>query len=94
MKRSDLIKKISAAYPDLGDEASEKIIKIFFQSIAQTLKKGGRVELRGFGAFTVRQHGARAGRNPRTGTKVDVATKLVPHFKVGKPLFKAMNQAS
>ena len=91
MKRSDLIKKVATVYPEVGDQVAEKIVKIFFQSIAHTLKKGGRVELRGFGAFTVRKHAARAGRNPRTGTKVDVATKMVPHFKVGKPLFKAMN---
>ena len=77
--------------PDLRAEEVEQVVDIFFEEIAQRLSEGGRVELRGFGAFSTREREARKGRNPRTGETVDVPAKRVPYFKPGKDMRRRLN---
>jgi integration host factor subunit beta len=72
----------------------ERIVAAIFDEIANALARGQRVELRGFGAFSVKQRGARVGRNPRTGDSVDVAEKYIPFFKTGKELREKLNPKS
>ncbi|MCY3984738.1 MAG: integration host factor subunit beta [Roseovarius sp.] len=91
MTRSELIKKIADENPHLNPRDAERIVKSVFEQIANSLANGNRVELRGFGAFSVKKRGKRVGRNPRTGEKVDVAQKYVPFYKSGKILGNRMN---
>ena len=91
MIRSELVSAIARENPGLRAEEVEKIVSTFFDEIGQKLASGGRVELRGFGAFSVRARPARAGRNPRTGETVDVPAKAVPFFKSGKELRERLN---
>ncbi|HSM53500.1 MAG TPA: HU family DNA-binding protein, partial [Erythrobacter sp.] len=70
----------------------EQVVDIFVEEIAERLAEGGRVELRGFGAFSTRQRESRQGRNPRTGETVDVPSKRVPYFKPGKEMRKRINE--
>ena len=86
MIRSELMQAIAADNPDLRPEEVEQVVTIFFDEIGKRLAEGGRVELRGFGAFSTRGREARQGRNPRTGDAVDVPAKRVPYFKPGKEL--------
>ncbi|MDX1421719.1 MAG: HU family DNA-binding protein, partial [Kiloniellales bacterium] len=71
----------------------ERIVSTIFDEIADAMARGDRVELRGFGAFSVKQRGARVGRNPRTGAAVQVAEKWIPFFKTGKQLRERLNEA-
>ena len=80
------IKKLEDENPELKAQEIEKIVDLFFNQIVQRLADGGRVELRGFGAFSTRQRDPRKGRNPRTGETVDVPAKRVPYFKPGKEM--------
>ena len=91
MIRSELLQAIAKDNPDLRAEEVEQIVDIFFDEIATRLADGGRVELRGFGAFSTRQRDARKGRNPRTGESVDVPAKRVPYFKPGKEMRERLN---
>ncbi|MGV3553749.1 MAG: integration host factor subunit beta [Croceibacterium sp.] len=91
MIRSELLQAIAADNPDLRPEEVEQVVTIFFDEIAQRLAEGGRVELRGFGAFSTRGRDARQGRNPRTGDAVDVPAKRVPYFKPGKEMRERLN---
>ena len=86
MTRSELIAELAAANTQLRAEDVESIVATIFAGIAAALGRGDRVELRGFGAFTVRRRDPRAGRNPRTGEAVAVDAKSVPFFKAGKEL--------
>lgn len=86
MLRSELVAKLQAEYPDIRTQDVEEMVEIVFDEIIRALEKGDRVELRGFGAFSVRRRSARQGRNPRTGAAVKVAAKNVPFFKPGKEL--------
>src|SRR3546814_3854045 len=86
MIRSELIQKLAEENPELTLQEVEKIVDLFFQEIVDRLAAGGRVELRGFGAFTTRSRDARTGRNPRTGEAVEVNAKRVPYFKPGKEM--------
>ena len=86
MIRSELIEKIADSNPHLTQRDAERIVGTILDAIADTLASGGRVELRGFGAFSTRTRQSRTGRNPRTGATVAVAQKRVPHFKPGKEL--------
>ena len=86
MIRSELIALIAEKNPHLSLTDAEKIVSTILDTITDQLVQGGRVELRGFGAFSVRHRDARPGRNPRTGEIVDVTAKAVPFFKVGKGL--------
>jgi integration host factor subunit beta len=89
--RSELVQKLSADHPDLTGKEIERVVSAFFDSITGQLQKGGRVELRGFGAFSTRDRDARKGRNPRTGDTVDVSAKRVPYFKPGKEMRERLN---
>jgi integration host factor subunit beta len=91
MIRSELLQELHKDNPELRAEEVEQLVDIFFDEIAQRLAEGGRVELRGFGAFSTREREARSGRNPRTGEKVEVAAKRVPYFKAGKEIRERLN---
>ena len=91
MIRSELVQRLAESHPDLSNREVERIVSIIFDSIAQRLADGGRVELRGFGAFSTRARAARTGRNPRTGVAVDVEAKRVPYFKPGKEMRARLN---
>lgn len=93
MIKSELIHKISAANPHLFHKDIERIVNVIFDEITEALARGDRVELRGFGAFTVKYRGPRQGRNPRTGKPVNVDEKYVPFFKTGKELREKLNDA-
>ena len=91
MIKSELIQRIAVDNPHLYQRDVERIINTIFGEIANALSKGDRVELRGFGAFSVKHRPARTGRNPRTGAPVNVAAKRVPFFKTGKELREKLN---
>ena len=91
MIRSELVQKLCADFPDLTQREVETMVAAMFDSIADRLAAGGRVELRGFGAFSTRQRDARTGRNPRTGESVAVDAKRVPYFKPGKEMRARLN---
>lgn len=91
MIKSELVQRIAAANPHLYHRDVERIVNVIFDEIVDALARGDRVELRGFGAFTVKHRAARQGRNPRTGTTVSVAEKFVPFFKTGKELRDRLN---
>lgn len=91
MTKSELVAELSAANPHLLLRDVEQIVAAIFDEITAALARGDRVELRGFGAFTVKQRGARTGRNPRTGDAVPVSEKSVPFFKAGKELRERVN---
>lgn len=91
MIRSELLSALARDNPELRAEEVEQVVDIFFDEIATRLAEGGRVELRGFGAFSTRERKARVGRNPRTGEAVDVDEKHVPFFKAGKLLRDRLN---
>ncbi len=92
MIRSELIKKLEGENPGLKTDEIEKIVDLFFNQVMQRLSDGGRVELRGFGAFSTRDRSPRKGRNPRTGASVDVPSKRVPYFKPGKEVRERLNK--
>ena len=92
MIRSELLQKLAQENPELRAQEIEQVVDIFFEEIAQRLAEGGRVELRGFGAFSTREREARTGRNPRTGEAVEVPAKRVPYFKPGKEMRLRLNQ--
>ncbi len=92
MIRSELLKKLENENPDLKAEEVEKIVDTFFNQIIDRLASGGRVELRGFGAFSTRERAPRKGRNPRTGETVDVPAKRAPYFKPGKEVRQRLNR--
>jgi integration host factor subunit beta len=91
MTKSDLIKRLAEANPHLYVRDIERIVARVFEEISAALARGDRVELRGFGAFSVRSRGERIGRNPRTGDEVAVPNKVVPYFKTGKELRDRLN---
>jgi len=91
MIRSELVQSLVKSNPDLTLREVETIVDSFFDIIVQRLAEGGRVELRGFGAFSTRAREGRTGRNPRTGDAVAVDAKRVPHFKPGKEIRDRLN---
>ena len=91
MIRSELLSAIAEENPGLRAEEVEQVVDIFFDEISTRLAEGGRVELRGFGAFSTRERDARIGRNPRTGETVEVPAKKVPYFKPGKEIRERLN---
>ena len=91
MIRSELIQKIADENPNLFQRDVERIVNTIFEEITDALANGDRVELRGFGAFSVKTRDARVGRNPRTGGAVSVDKKKVPFFKTGKLLRDRLN---
>lgn len=91
MIRSELIQKIAEENPHLYQRDVERIVNTIFEEVIDAMASGDRVELRGFGAFSVKKRDARTGRNPRTGEAVDVDEKHVPFFKTGKLLRDRLN---
>lgn len=91
MTKSELIARIAELNPHLYQRDVERIVTTVFEEITSALANGDRVELRGFGAFSVKRRDARQGRNPRTGEAVDVSEKVTPFFKTGKQLRERLN---
>ena len=91
MTKSELIIRLAESNPHLYQRDVERIVSTIFDEISQALENGDRVELRGFGAFSVKRRDARTGRNPRTGDAVNVQEKCVPYFKTGKQLRERLN---
>lgn len=91
MTKSELILKIAEMNPHLYQSHAEQIVDTIFEEITKALATGARVELRGFGAFSVKQRKSRMGRNPRTGETVKVDDKKVPFFKIGKKMHERLN---
>lgn len=91
MTKSELIQKLAERNPHLYQRDVEKIVTTIFDEITEALARGDRVELRGFGAFSVKRRDARTGRNPRTGESVSVEEKVIPFFKTGKQLRERLN---
>jgi integration host factor subunit beta len=91
MTKSELIQRLAEANPHLYQRDVERIVATVFDEITSALAQGDRVELRGFGAFSVKERGSRTGRNPRTGESVQVEAKYIPYFKTGKQLREMLN---
>ncbi len=91
MTKSELIQRLVEQNPHLYERDVERIVATIFDEMSSALANGDRVELRGFGAFSVRARDARIGRNPRTGEAVNVPRKFVPFFKAGKDLRDRLN---
>lgn len=91
MIKSELVQKLADENPHLFQRDVENIVNAILDEIGDALARADRVELRGFGAFSVKNRPARTGRNPRTGEQVDVAEKYVPQFKSGKEIRERLN---
>ena len=92
MTKSELVQRLAEANPHLYQRDVEVIVTAIFDEVSAALARGDRVELRGFGAFSVKRRDARVGRNPRTGDSVEVAEKHVPFFRTGKQLRDRLKQ--
>jgi len=92
MTRSDLIAKLAELHPQLLAKDAELAVKVILDSLSATLARGGRIEIRGFGSFGLNYRPSRLGRNPKTGDKVKVPAKYVPHFKAGKELRERVSE--
>lgn len=91
MIKSELVQKIADQYPELYQRDAENVVNAILDEIVDALARGDRVEIRGFGAFSVKRRDARIGRNPRTGEHVSVSEKVVPVFKAGKDMRIKLN---
>ncbi len=94
MTRSDLIAKLAERYPQLLAKDADLAVKVILDAMAGTLARGGRIEIRGFGSFALNYRPPRMGRNPKSGDKVQVPAKYVPHFKAGKELRERVDYTS
>ncbi|KAF0133306.1 MAG: integration host factor subunit beta [Xanthobacteraceae bacterium] len=94
MIKSELVQKIAEQNPQLYQRDVENIVNAILDEIVGALARGDRVELRGFGAFSVKARQARVGRNPRTGQHVEVDDKVVPFFKTGKEMRERLNKGA
>ena len=94
MIKSELVQRISTSNPHLYQRDVENIVNAILNEIVAAMSRGDRVELRGFGAFSVKNRPARTGRNPRTGAHVSVAQKSVPFFKTGKEMRERLNKSA
>ena len=92
MNRSDLINQLSDHFPHLTRRDAELAVNAIFESMSEAMASGGRIEIRDFGSFSVKQQAPRLGRNPRDGEPVNIAEKSVTHFKPGKALREAVDQ--
>ena len=92
MNKSDLIEMLIKKLPNLAGRDVEVIVNTIFDSMTEALKNGDRIEIRGLGSFEVRTRRPRVGRNPKTGSSVDVGERKVPFFKVGKELRERVNK--
>ncbi len=94
MTRSDLIAKLAERYPQLLSKDAELAVKVILDTMSGILARGGRIEIRGFGSFSLNYRPPRTGRNPKSGDKVQVPAKHVPHFKAGKELRERVDYPS
>jgi integration host factor subunit beta len=92
MTKSELVQRVAELHPHLRHSDIERVVEAIFRSIGDSLARGARIEIRGFGAFSLKHREARAGRNPRTGATVDVSRKVIPYFKTGKHLHARLNE--
>jgi integration host factor subunit beta len=90
MTKAELVEEVARS-TDLTKKHAEIIVNTVFESIVDSLKAGEKIELRGFGSFRIRRRGARMGRNPKTGDRVEVPAKRIPYFKPGKDLREMLN---
>ena len=91
MTKADLVERV-AREADMTKKDAEQLVEIVFDTIKETLNRGEKIELRGFGSFRLRERGSRQGRNPKTGSSVDIPAKRVAYFKPGKELKELINQ--
>jgi integration host factor subunit beta len=91
MTKADLVEQV-AGEAEMTKKDAEQLVEIVFDSIIGALNKGEKIELRGFGSFRVRERNARKGRNPKTGTAVNIPAKRVAYFKPGKELKEVINK--
>ncbi len=91
MTKSELIEQIAMRQPELSLKEVEAAVRVILDDITDALASGGRVEIRGFGSFSLHFREPRLGRNPKTGEAVDLEGKFVPHFKPGKELREQVN---
>lgn len=89
--KSELIERIAASQSQLSPKDVELAVKLMVEEMSQNLSSGGRIEIRGFGSFSLHYRASRMGRNPKTGNSVDLNGKYVPHFKPGKELRDRVN---
>jgi integration host factor subunit beta len=92
MTKSELIERLTEKYHDLPPKEVELAIKEMLEQMAQSLSRGKRIEIRGFGSFSLHYRAPRVGRNPKTGQSVELTGKYVPHFKPGKELRERVNE--
>lgn len=92
MTKSELIARLAERYPQLVAKDAELAVKAILEAMASSLANGQRIEIRGFGSFALNYRPSRVGRNPKSGTKVEVPEKYVPHFKAGKELRERVDQ--
>jgi integration host factor subunit beta len=90
--KSELVKRIATKSPLLSERGAEKIVNVMIDEVAAALARGDRVELRGFGIFSVHQRRPRAGRNPRTGAPIQLGPRRLPAFKIGRQLHNRLNK--
>ena len=90
--RSDLVEELANRFPQLTQKDAESAVKAILDAMSQALVRGHRIEIRGFGSFTINRRPPRMGRNPRSGESVAIPEKRVPHFKPGKALREAVDQ--
>ena len=92
MTKSELIERITDRHPELSSKDIELAVKTILDTMSQALSHGDRIEIRGFGSFSLHFRNPRLGRNPKTGESVELKGKYVPHFKPGKELREQVNQ--
>ena len=92
MTRSDLVEELAARFPQLHHRDTEQAVKAILDAMSDALVRGNRIEIRGFGSFSVTERPPRIGRNPRSGASVAIPAKRVPHFKPGKALREAVDE--
>ncbi len=93
MTKSDLIARLAERFPDLVAKDADFAVKMILDALSEALVKGDRIEIRGFGSFSLNYRPPRVGRNPKSGDKVSVPEKWVPHFKAGKELRERVDKA-
>lgn len=93
MTRSELVSAIASKQDQLSNTDVEMAVKVMIEHMSEALSEGGRVEIRGFGSFSLHHRAARVGRNPKTGERVDLPEKMVPHFKPGKELREQVDKS-
>lgn len=93
MTKSELIARLAERFPQLVAKDAELAVKVILDAMAEALARGDRIEIRGFGSFSLNHRPPRVGRNPRSGERVDVPEKWVPHFKAGKELRERVDEA-